>query len=346
MNHSITKFRIEPIILELITVVIFSRNRQTELVKSLTYWSQIGTKCLILDNSQQSLVELPSAYRNSYFHCPNLSFAQRSGIASNLIKTKYSIICSDDERYLPEALNIMVQKIEEDLTLSSVGAHAIAVSEYGPITTATPVYQQMLGYRNFKGHPDMRLNFHFGGQNIKVAAMYRILKTDLMRDLLKVFENLHEISTPYIFELTSEILISCHGNSEYLNLLFWIRNWQNPAIDKKDWDRKLTFSAWWLNDKYKIEKDYWIELVIKEANLGLSKDTFTNIIDLYITRYPKSQIGKRSKLPLSNLIKYYVRRNLMPNTLPRNLEHSLANLSTLKFSKSEVSEAIQSMIKS
>ena len=335
-----------------ITVIIFSRNRPAELSQSIRYWSDLNVDCLVLDNSPIELKEIPLSPLISYLYCPNLNFSQRALLATEFIKNKYSIICSDDERYTPTALETMIKELNRDSEVLSVGGHAIAVGKYGPMVYGSFAYSHMLHYENLDSNKLNRLKKHFGQEALvwPIGAMYRIIRSESMKKLLIMFYHCQSISTPYIYEVTSEIVVTALGKSKYADCIFWIRNWQTPAIDQADWDRKLLFTQWWENDEYIDEKIRWLDHltreVFSEQNSEEIQKTFNSIVKLRKTT-EKSPFADSNFSIRNDYMKYFFRRVFTPKSLPNNVKDVLLNTSSLGVISDlhEVEFAIASVLK-
>jgi glycosyltransferase domain-containing protein len=317
-----------------ITVIIFSRNRPSELIRSIQYWSNLNVNCLVLDNSPNELAEIPLSPLISYLYCPNLNFSQRSLIATEFIKNKYSIICSDDERYTPSALESMIKELNSNSEILSVGGHAIAVGKYGPLVYGKFAYSQMLQYENLDSNKLNRLEKHFGQQELvwPIGAMYRIIRSESMKKLLTMFYHCQSISTPYIYEVTSEIVVTALGKSRYLDFIFWIRNWQTPAINQADWDRKLHFTQWWENKKYVDEKVRWVDNLAREIFSTQGRNEIQEIFDSVVRlrkTTEKLPTADSNFLIKNDYLKYYFRRIFTPKLLPKKVEDVLLDTSSV-----------------
>lgn len=335
-----------------ITVIIFSRNRPAELSRSIRYWSDLNVDCLVLDNSPNELTEIPLSPLISYLYCPNLNFSQRALIATEFIKNKYSIICSDDERYTPTALETMIKDLNSDSEILSVGGHAIAVGKYGPLVFGNFAYSQMLHYENLDSNKLNRLKKHFGQEALvwPIGAMYRIIRSESMKKLLTIFYHCQSISTPYIYEVTSEIVVTALGKSKYLDFIFWIRNWQTPAINQADWDRKLLFTQWWENKKYVDEKDRWVDNLTREIFSTQGSEEIEKIFDSIVRlrkTTEKLPIADSNFLIKNDYMKYYFRRMFTPKSLPKKVEDVLLNTSSVGVASDfhEVEFALASILK-
>jgi len=337
-------------LLNQLTVIIFSRERHKELVKCLKYWENLGIRCMVLDNSSIALKNSSQNLDSVYFHCAGLNLAERSLIASENISTKYSIICPDDERFLPQSLTSMISLLENENELNSVGANAIAISKYGPIITATSVYSQMRNYKNLGDNSNNRIETHFFPENSewKIASMYRVIRSSTMRKLLKLFSQLSKISTPYIFEITSEIFLAIDGKVKYLDFIYWIRNWENPAINKPDWDRRLGFSIWWTEDRFESEKNSWVHSILNEFTAQLKKEELLDLINTIAVKRKNIEIYVEIKKPFlsDKYLKYAIKRLIFAKSTPLKINQVLARIKDqgIYYNLSEVNFAVNSIL--
>ena len=83
-------------------------------------------KVIVLHRTIAPLNILDVPNNTNYINC-DLNYAQRADLALKLIKTEFSIICSDDEVYLLSALNNMVNIISKDVKLKSIGGQCIRI---------------------------------------------------------------------------------------------------------------------------------------------------------------------------------------------------------------------------
>jgi hypothetical protein len=198
----------------------------------------------------------------TYINC-NESYAKRCEVASQNLVGDYCIVASDDEIYLPSALIMMAENLENDKTLFSVGGQSVAILSYGRKRYIQSIYKNMWGYKNLSLDTTNRVREHFFSNKEKSfnGAMYRMFRKSDSKSFLHFLSTLDNISTPYIYEVSSEIFCTINGPCLYLNEVFWLRNWIEPQVQKSDWDRKLYFSKWYADPTYKPEKIKWLELI-------------------------------------------------------------------------------------
>jgi glycosyltransferase domain-containing protein len=313
-----------------ITVVILSRGRERELSRSIQYWNQTNLNVVILHNTKMPIPQSRLASNISYIVLER-DFAARCARAIPEINTRYAVFCADDELLIPSGLSRMGIYLEQHPEISSVGGATLGVGKYGSTLTATYTYQNMIGYSNLHNSYFERLESHsFGQSEYRTGAMYRLMRTEVMILLLQTFSSLSKISTPYIFEVTGEIVVNGSGKSIYLNELYWVRNWINHQVEHKDWDRKLYFQEWWGSEKYAEEREKWIDLLTPLPKDHDSKKRLLRVVGelnekrkILETRESNSNSNLRSRIP--QWLRR-IRRNLTPRKSVKNsIDHFIEN---------------------
>ncbi len=308
--------------LEDITVVILSRGRERELSRSIQYWSQTNLKVVILHNTKMPISQSSLAPNIRYIILER-DFASRCARAIPEINTKYAVFCADDELLIPSGLSTMRNYLEQHPEISSVGGATLGVGKYGRTLTATYTYQNMIDYSNLHNSFFERLESHsFGQPEYRTGAMYRLMRAEVMTLLFQTFSGLSKISTPYIFEVTGEIVVNGLGKSIYLDDIYWVRNWINHKVEHKDWNRKRYFQEWWGAEEYESERDEWIDsLTLLSIDVDSRKRLLLVVEELNRKRKLLEIRESRVNSKLRNRIPEWlrrIRRNLTPRKSVKN----------------------------
>lgn len=305
-----------------ITLVILSHNRQHCLEKTLNFYRNTNLKLLVLDNSPFQLERSLIPENCNYLH-RNLPFADRSSIAADLIDTKYTIIGADDEVYLPSSLFLMQDYLEKNPDYIAVGGSAIAVWKYGPNIAATWAYRKTYGYHNNASTAFERIWNHTGGGIEPLTSFFtcNLSRTWAAQSCLKMYAKAPILATDAISVLT----ICGAGKSKYLDLVYWVRNWNQSPRSHLGWDREITLADWWAKDmnsdlKGRFEND------LKEVYEKFSqKDTFEDswklvlLSDKFLTQNSSEKNSGFLRFHESTIVKhtkYLVKRIFFPSKLP------------------------------
>lgn len=331
-----------------LTIVILSRGREEVLTQTLMYWAKFNITVLVFHHTENPL-GAPEIGSNITYIVDNGSYGERCQLVSEYLNTEYAIISPDDEVYIPSALADMKKLLASDSSLASVGGMTIAIGKYGPMNTAVACYTNMRFYSNLGETSFVRLSKHFNAQGeYRNGAMYRLMRRDLMIELMKTFSTLSKIATPYIYEVTGEIVVNAFGKSVYLPNVYWIRNWINQPVEHRNWDRKLYFSTWVSDPKYQDQFLLWSERL---SNIGdLTPKEFPIVMKAILKLrkssedYEQKRLSRR-RIPISDNLKFAVRKILAPNSLPPSIETTVKSMEEqgAKLDKIELLTAIQSI---
>jgi len=318
--------------LESLTIVILSRERQQVLLKTMDYWHKCGVKTLVLDNSSEPILETSIPSSSNYIYCKGVSFPERAARAANFLSSTFAILSSDDEQYLPSALKEMISEMNSDPNIASIGGLAIGVDKYGPRVTGSRAYFSMRNYENVNTNNSTRMKFHFSNEydRNRIAALYRLFYSKELCKILKIFGECTNISTPYIYEVTAEIVATALGGTKYLDTIYWIRNWRIPPIQKNDWNRRLLFFQWWDSSEFEQEKQYWIELLLLSIAEDLNRSELVNFINHFalVGRNSNSslQTSITKILRFPNSLKYCLRKIFKSSSLPKRIEDVISEI--------------------
>lgn len=226
-----------------------------------------------------------------YLNCQGMNFAQRSAIAKSQLKCDYSMILSDDERITSFGSENVIKVLESNPKLSSCAGLVFGVHKFGSITTGQTAYLNMRGYKNPGCDLEQRVHSYFSSQDrdsVPRGGMYRIFRSPHMYKLLELFSLSEFVETPHIFEVIGELFVPISGETSTIEDIYWIRNWETPIVKHSNWNRKLTFSQWWLDTSYSTSKIKWLEIMSASLDLEIA----------FLNRHIESYLSKRLKIDI------------------------------------------------
>ena len=331
-----------------ITVVILSRGREKALKRTLNHWESCNAQVIVLHNTQSPLSK-DLFSQNIQYEVITEPFSARCGIVPELLKTQFAILGSDDEVYIHSALKSMEYALKVNPEIVSVGGRTMGVGKYGPMTYAAPAYQNMYGYRNISNDPIERIRYHFSPSfGYRTGGMYRLMRAPVMATVMDSFSNMTPISTPYIFEISGEILINACGPSIYLPNVYWIRNWNNEVVNDGTWNRDLSFINWITIPQYHSETIEWFNTM--RAFIPINQKEFELVIQHVIKWCVDTNVSdyfhKKRQIPISDNLKFVIRRVLSQNSLPPSVTKTLMDMTRNKtvFDEREIRKAIRNLI--
>ncbi len=305
-----------------ITLVILSHNRQHCLEKTLSFYQDLNIRLLVLDNSPLPLDEKFISKNCSYLNIDE-PFAKRSAIAASLVKTPYTIIGADDEIYLPSSLFKMLGFLEANPDYVAAGGYALAVWEYGPTIAASWAYPRTFGYHNDESEPFSRIAKHTGNGISPLTSFFtcNLTRTWAAQDCLTMYAKAPILATDAISVLT----ICGAGKSKYLNLVYWVRNWNQSPRSHSGWNRKVFLHEWWADTENDLKAGQFATELERIYRKFTDLPTFSSSWELII----KSDATLQKRIsPVKSLIrtvgenrtikslKYQVKSILIPRKLP------------------------------
>jgi hypothetical protein len=240
----------------IMNVIIFSRGREKQLLKTLKYMNQKNINTLVFHNSPKPLGNLEQL-SNIRYVLAQMPISGRFRLASEYIENNENyIICSDDEIFTCSSLAKSDEILNCNTLVTSVVIPAIGVAIGKKGFHISSAYASMRGYNNLGNRLENRLDYHFNqrvGLSSYQGAMYRAVNGVHMKELLTLMGKMENISTPYVYEIIAEIYLTYAGQTSSIDESGWIRNWIEEPIHDKNWDRDIYFSDWWTEPKYATE---------------------------------------------------------------------------------------------
>jgi len=237
-------------------MVIFSRKRQKSLRKTIEYFSKFPVNVVILDDSRHPLYCHSIFPRIKYVHSPNSINARRKE-ALRWINTEFVMMVSDDEAILPRGLRKMINVLDQNPQLSSVGGSVLAVWKFGPKDCGYWAYRDSTG-KSIEGEGSLQRleDLNQPKNNLGVSFMYyNLFRVKVIKELLR---STAEMSEKFGIECGEELSILfslVNGNVKYVKELYWIRNWNRLPKSSPGINRAKSLAVWWRNTATIAERE-------------------------------------------------------------------------------------------
>lgn len=230
-------------LLKEITIVIPTLERRELLLRSLRFWSRYPVGVVVLDGSvSPSLAasELRELKTVQYFHLP-VSAGKRLLFASNKITTPYAAMLSDDEFFLPSALDSAAEILADERNVSAVLGATLAFKIHNDQLLWRYEYESARKLKVTGESPRERL---FKRQKVPGNSIfYSLTRSEILSNGLR-FIGEYEYSCPYIGEYQLEATFCCAGEVKFIPRLMWIRNRMTPMIHNASFRRDVFFQDW------------------------------------------------------------------------------------------------------
>jgi len=288
-------------LLNKLTILILSYNRQKFAIRNMKYWSGTNVSVILIDGSQKKIDKdiLSKFHKNIiYIHSPK-DYVKRIKSFLYKIKTKYVILGCDDEFYIPSALNSCLKNLIKDRELSACGGFVWGFEFKNKLMLGFNAYPSLKKIFLSESDPNIRLQKHFS--NYTTIHYYSVCRTDLFKIAIKeVFKKNSPVYDCYAMsEILLEFLICYSGKSKVIPELMTLRSGENIGINSLNPDEKVGFNFfnkkilerfdyWWLDKNNKLKKDQLINFVklcckkIDSINRNMFPCNIANIFENYV----------------------------------------------------------------
>ena len=307
-----------------ITLVIFSYHRQHCLKATLQFNQDTSLNLLVLDNSPRALERRYIPQQCNYIHSKT-SFAARSILAASLIKTPYTIIGADDEIYIPSSLEVMMEFLEDNQDYVAAGGCTLAVWKYGNYIAGLWAYRRTFKYHNYESTPFERIKKHTGSGMVPLTSFFtcNLTRSEIMKNCLISYGGSPVLATDAISVLT----ICGAGKSKYLDVLYWIRNWNQSPRSHSNWNRRVFLHKWWVDPNNIEQRSIFTKQLRKVYSEYTNSASFDDSWDLILKSDSilQSKISilmsitkKFNEIPFVVWLKYLIKFSFFPSKLPTN----------------------------
>ena len=312
------------LLLQKLTIVIFTYNRPKYLIQAINYWPRYNVKLLILDGSN---IRLEKSYLNSKnikYIFNQSGFYERLYSSINYIDTEFMILGCDDEFYLPSALESCVKFLSKEKNFTSCGGRALGFKSIKNKILGTVQYSKFKDFCLDNDHSLERLKKHF--YNYVPAHMYSVIRSSKWKMICKhVFKK--EFSFFAAMEMQIEFLVMVSGKSKIIPELMWIRNKEVAKIrgTSPSMTESMTMYKWWYDDYYQKEKEEFLSIMnkasnelISENNIIYRKNTVAEIFQIYIDSSIKHKFNKSLYKKFITFLPYQLKKfvkSLLPVTI-------------------------------
>ncbi len=228
--------------LEKITIVIPTHCRHPYLVRLLEYYKNIEIKILVADSTKIFFPEYKKYGNIRYFHYPDALFSKKMVDVLQYVKTKYTILCADDDFTLPSAILSCVAFLESNLDYAS------AQGRYVGFFQATQLYFYPLDlYTTGTGYD---LNSNHAQDRIKqvmnpyMHLPYSVHRTETLKDFFQIFNSQNIRIT--LIEVCLTLFAAINGKHRVLPVFYSAREYLvnssgllSPKFDKIVVDSKM-----------------------------------------------------------------------------------------------------------
>ena len=211
--------------LEDLSIVIFTHNRQHYLKRVLSYYKPYDIKIIIVDSTKskadQSMVR---AHNIIYLHRPDEVIIKKLKQAVAKVQTEYMAFCADDDFAIPRALSRCVEFLRENTDyVTALGNFAFFKWENNTIRWKA-AYHVRESIDNSSAHERFIETI---GKSMHFQLLYSVCRTGVMQ---KIYEDMPMHSNTVLHEHYVLALLSIYGKVKHLPIFYGAREEAANAV--------------------------------------------------------------------------------------------------------------------
>ena len=248
--------------LKRLTIVIITYKRQSYALRNMKYWSGREPCIKVLDGSPQPINNVNSQELMSnvqYKHDPRTLY-ERLNCVLGEISTEYVALMCDDEFYIPTALSVCIDELDNDASLVTCTGCSLGFYIRNGQVFGKDAYNKLINYTDVMlNSPVDRLNAHMG--NYVPSIIFGVSRTKVWSDALKTVVN-KKFNFFASWEIHFEMLMSFYGKAKVINELMWLRSFEVEPIRNLEpkLESNISLKEWFDNDLFYKEKNEFVRV--------------------------------------------------------------------------------------
>lgn len=226
---------------------------------------------------------------NVHYHHLPIGFVERLGCSQKLIATDYAALLSDDEFFLPDALNKCINVLDTEPDMVSCGGRCLQFSLNGTALMGWPVYTSQDGYFVASNDACERMVYHMNPYT--PSTIYSVVKCEVWKKAVEILGH-KEFPVYAIGELQFELAVSFLGKSKVLQNLMWMRSDENAQLagTSISLDPNKRIWHWWRDSHTLNQRNEFLDIMSKglapsPAEVSVVRDGVSRAIDAYVNAY-------------------------------------------------------------
>lgn len=250
-----------------LTVIVPSYSRPEFILRQILYWRGSGATLIIIDGSESSLEDKfqdeinkfnDVAYINS-----TLPLNLRLTFAGELIKSKYSVYCSDDDFLLHSALSNAIDVLENNSDLVACMGQSL---RFNVLSDNRVTYGTCYIFNN----PNLASSSYedritAATSNYAPVTCHAVMRSEIWKTSWGSIPN---SSSSQILEFYQAIAVYLCGKLLIIQDLYLLRTLENLPLSTTDANRSISSFEWWNKEFFSSEKRDFLDNL---SNLAFEK---------------------------------------------------------------------------
>jgi glycosyltransferase domain-containing protein len=253
-----------------LTLVVPTEEHPHNALRQIRYWSGTPVTLHVLDGSSTPLdpADLKHLGSNVFYHHLPISPVKRVAHAVDLVKTPYAAWLSDDEFFIPSALEKCIEELKKNGSLVACLGHSLHFRVADRSIVSTPwagPFARFKGYELSSDNARERVVAHMNPY--LCSTVYAVTKSDVWKNNIKA-TRFTGCSSQDAFEIAHEMVCAYQGKSKVIDVLMWLRNSKNHSRPS------TPMREWYTNSQYTGEVEDFLNTMITALKSRGTSDEF------------------------------------------------------------------------
>jgi len=251
-------------LLSKLTLVIPTYNRQRYVLRNMRCWSGSDLTVQVLDGSEQPIPaeEMAGLTANVNYHHLPISIFDRLRKAGDLVQTKYTALLSDDEFFLPDALQACIQELEADETFVSCIGQVLGFRHFSN-QVINWGSAGMADYAVLQDDPIARMIHHMNPY--APSTIYSVVRTPVWKQAMTILPQKNQFSVYALGEIEFELAVCYQGKSKGIENLMWLRSRENAHLGDGN---NVIFHEWWADKDKLADREEFLTIMASTLTDG------------------------------------------------------------------------------
>lgn len=250
--------------LKRLTIVVPTYGRQRFIARQIQFWKDKGVSLIVLDGSPYPAdIPIPNFFVGNFLYKHlTTSIEERLGESIKLIETDYVALLSDDEFFLPEALDRCIQFLDGNPSYSACKGQAIGFGWGKKKVYGFNVYSGLKGYEIVSESGCQRMVEHMSPY--AMASLWSVQRKEVFSACMNAISSSCAFSSAAAGEMQVSLISAFMGNIRVIDDLMWLRSFENRNIW---WENgNVSIYNWWRDMTKKSEHARFINSIVKHAS--------------------------------------------------------------------------------
>lgn len=309
-----------------LTIIIPTYNRERYVLRNMGFWSGTDVTVHVLDGSAEAIKTNQLARFTSnihYHHLPVFIWIRLAKVA-DLVDTEYVVLLSDDDFFIPSAVEASIFELEKNRALVACCGRGISkclasdlIVNWSTIKSYKSNAEGGVSGAVVQDEPLERIVEHMNPYVLSI--IYAVCRSQAWLKAIQLL-SVRQFTSGLVSEMQFELYMSFHGKVKVIDELMTLRSDENTSSVV---GFELEFRDWYMDKHYSNEVDVFLNTTAHDLEVvsELNFDAIRNGLELACSAYVafcdknhkqsrQSLSGKNtfSSINLPRVLKTYIKK--------------------------------------